>query len=641
MKVYILLLAILFTLLCIIYYYCKNSRVEGLELPMSAYINPKADQTLRDPMHLPATVYRVTNTILTAANVFSDKMDKLPLPDNIKDAYNEWIDKGLVSPIKDQMLCGGCWAFATCSSLADRLSIATNGRWYPPFGLSEQILISCGGDMNMQFYQGCEGGIPHFAIDALTKEGVPADSKCLICGGRPGATTGEGDGTQRNGGVVNPNNTTTCSTGGDVYAATNYTWWQTGCNGATSCSLAPSSTCGCAGITAQMKQVEDKTHTPFDVKYKTVGEAHNYTAHGKNNELHTVDLWPDIPQSVIDANVIRMKKAIYYEGPITVGYRVTSDFYTFWPTSGLDNYYKYDGRSPMAGGHAVVIVGWRKMNDGTPVWIVKNSWGANGGYGFPMGAKWVDPVTGKSKIKYLGGFWNHIMGINDSFIESNASGAHPNLMIPEISKHLPDGGKGIPENWYETMTLRQIYQMSVSKPPPISPPPVTPLPEYSPPVTPLPEYSPPPVTPLPEYSPLDIQSNKFTVVTLTPDNITPGSLEEFFRDPQNLYLVGSHHTKAINQIITFLPNKDSLSEEDIKTLIKNVSENVQGYVVIATKGDTNNYYYMDGDPVDWKGVFNKTFVNRAATMKKFTNEIFAKLQGLELQAPVVQLSKKI
>ena len=612
-------------------YYCQE-RIEGLALPMSAYTNPQPGQTLRDPAHLSANIYRVTNTILTAANIFNDKMDTLPLPAKIKDEYNEWIEKGFISPIKDQMLCGGCWAFATTASLADRLTIATNGQWYPPFGLSEQILISCGGEMGMDFYQGCEGGIPHFSIDALTKDGVPADSTCLDCGGLPGGeprgTNGE---TKRDGGVVNPNNANTCVSGGNVYAGTNYTWWQTGCDGNTSCSLSAASTCPCAGVTAQMKSVEDKTNTPFDIKYKTVGEAHNYTAHGKNNELHTVDLWPDMSKEVIAANVDRMKKAIYYEGPITIGYRVTQDFYTFWPTSAVNNYYKYDGRSPMAGGHAVVIVGWKKMKDGTPVWIVKNSWGANGGYGFPAGPKVKDPHTGKTVIKYMGGFWNHIMGINDSFVESNAVGAHPDLTNPVISKYLLNGGKDIPKEWNKTMTLRDVYlQTAGVKPPPVKPP-------VKPHVKPPP---PPPQEEEPGYTPVIITSDKFVVVNLTPDNISPQALQEFFSHPDNLYMVGSNDVEPITQIIPFLPVKKTLSQDDVKELVKNLTDNVIGYIVFAAKGDANNYYYIDGNPADWNTLFTKKFAKRAATMKKFVNDIYSKFEGLRLQAPVVQLSKK-
>jgi len=602
-----ILILIIVILAAILFFYIQSPR-EHLKLLNSA--------------HLSATVYRVSNTILTATKVFSDAMDKLPLPDNIKDNYNEWIAKGFISPIKDQMLCGGCWAFATCGILADRLTIATNGSWYPTFGLSEQLLISCGEKMGMQFYQGCEGGIPHFAIDALTKEGVPIDSKCLQCGGSNIAAQGE---IKRSGGVVNPNNAGTCSSGGNVYATTNYTWWQTGCDANTSCSVSAASTCPCEEITNQLKSAQNKESSPFNVRYKTIGEAHGYTSHGANNEIHTVDLWPDIPQAIIDANVIRMKKAIYYEGPISVGYRVTADFYTFWPTSSVDNYYKYDGRSPMRGGHAVIIVGWKKLTDGTPVWIIKNSWGENGGYGFPNGIKWSDPITGKLTPKYKGGFWNHIMGINDSFIESNAAGAHPNLELPQIKKYLPSD---IPANWSEIMTLRDIYERVVETPIIPPPPPVIPPPS---PVIPTPL----PVTPIPAT---ELTSNKFHIVNLTPDNITPESLNEFFKNPNNLYMIGSNTTSTVKKLLTLLPNKTQLSQTDVENLAKKIQKDMQGYIIIAARGSTNNYYYIDGDPVNWN-IFTKNYAHRAATLYKFVNDIYGKFQSLRLQAPIVQISK--
>lgn len=565
--------------------------------------------TLRNPMHLSADVFRVTNTILTSVGPFSNRMDKLPMPP-VTDSFNEWIDKGLVSPIKDQMLCGGCWAFATCASLADRLSIATHGKWYPPFGLSEQVLVSCGGSMGMKFYQGCQGGIPHFAIDALSKEGVPVDSKCDSCGQKKSS-----GGSSRGGGVVNPNNTSTCSNGGNVYASTDYTWWQTGCNEGASCSLSSAATCGCQEVTAELKQV---LGSAIGTRYKTIGEAHNYCSHGKNNELHTVDLWPQIPQSVIDDNVVRMKKAIYYDGPITVGYRVTKDFYTFWPTSSADNYYKYDGRSPMVGGHAVVIVGWKKMKDGTPVWIVKNSWGVNGGYGFPNAPKWTNPTTGKVESKYIGGFWNHIMGKNDSFIESNASGAHPDLTIPEISKYIP---ANIPKNWFDTMTLHQIYKMGQGQAPTPSPSPSQSLPSPSP-------------SPSPSTSPAPLHSNKFHFVLTPPAKLTPTTIGDFFNSG-GLYIIGSEPS-LLNSLMAILP-PNPLSQNDVQTVINNARTTIKGQIAIIAQGDMNNYYYLTGDPSQWSDIYSTNFVQPVATIKKVAFELHSSLSKLPSHAQVLEL----
>lgn len=583
-------------------------------------------KTLRDPMQLSATVFRASNTILAAVGTYNDHLDGLTLPKSVEDNFNEWVEKGFVSPIKDQMLCGGCWAFAACGSLADRLSICTNGQWYAPFGLSEQVLISCGQDMEMDFYQGCDGGIPQFAINAISKYGIPADSKCIECG-----AGGGGSSSGRSGGVVNPNDTSTCTSGGSAYAQTDYTWWQTGCDGTSSCSLSSASTCPCDGINAQMKQVEGST-TKFDNKYKAVDEAHNYTLHGDNDQLNTVDLWPNIPPNVIKDNVLRMKKAIYYEGPLTVGYRVTNDFYTYWSTASADNYYKYDGASPMAGGHAVCIVGWKKMKDGTPVWICKNSWGANGGYGFPDGPKWKDPGNGKTVPKYIGGFWNHIMGDNDSFIESNASGAHPDIFNPEIAKYLPNEGKDIPENWYETMTVRDIYNMargSNSQPTPT--PPVTPD-------TPTPDTPKPPVTPIDE--PINIQSSIFSVINLSPVNVTPESIDKFFANTNNQYMIGSNNPSVIVDVMNYLPDKNALTQTDMRKLVDDLSANITGYLVFATRGEANNYWYFDGNPLNWDSIFGRPTVHRAASTKKFVEEVFDLFQGLRISAPIVQLSNK-
>lgn len=635
MKEVLILLAI-FVLVGVIYYYYYGGKLENLDEPEKSSYRPTG-------LNIPPSLFRASNTILTAVGYYSDAMDKLPLPPEIEDEYTEWIDKGLISPAKDQMLCGGCWAFATCASLTDRLMIATNGHWSVPYGLSEQVLISCGDEMGMNFYQGCEGGIPSYAIDVLSKDGVPADSDCLECGGIPSGGDDKGEGGASRNGVVNPGDTGNCSSGGNVYAGSPYTYWQTGCDGNATCSFMAASTCPCKNILALMEENEDAKRTPYSVKYKTVGHAHNYTKHGKDDQLKTIDLWPNIDDETKRQNVISMKKAIYYEGPITVGYRVTADFYTYWPTVKADNYYKYDGTSPMAGGHAVIIVGWKKMDDGTPVWICKNSWGEGNGYGFPDGPKWTNPASGKSEVKYKGGFWNHIMGINDSFIESNASGAHPDFSVPEIAKHLPNNGKDIPSDWYKTMTIRDIYMKSQEQGP--APTPDKPKPSPSPVPKPEPTPTPPPPKPEPSPSPAPSKptftpvSNKFSVESLTSVDITPDSLIKFFDDTNSRYIVGANEPNNIQTIMNYLPAEGKLSQDDIQQLISELKNNISGYIVLGAKGDTNNYYYLIGDPADWSGSFYTKFAGRAATTKKFVYDIYGKLEGLQFEAPIIQLSK--
>jgi hypothetical protein len=73
-----------------------------------------------------------------------------------------------------------------------------------------------------------------------------------------------------------------------------------------------------------------------------------------------------------------------------------------WDGQGI---YKWDGKSEEQGGHAVAIIGWGTEN-GTPYWIIRNSWGKY----------WGD-----------GGYFRMIRGSNDCGIEENVIVGLPNL----------------------------------------------------------------------------------------------------------------------------------------------------------------------------------------------------------------------
>jgi len=82
------------------------------------------------------------------------------------DARAKW--SGLIHPIRNQQLCGSCWAFSASEVLTDRVSIAT-GKKSPV--LSPEDMVSCDrSDM------GCQGGRLSSAWSYLQHTGIVTDT---------------------------------------------------------------------------------------------------------------------------------------------------------------------------------------------------------------------------------------------------------------------------------------------------------------------------------------------------------------------------------------------------------------------------------------------------------------------------------
>jgi C1A family cysteine protease len=78
-----------------------------------------------------------------------------------------WVEKGAVTPVKDQGQCGSCWSFSTTGAL--------EGAYYIKYGtlesFSEQQLVDCDTLKNGGRDHGCNGGLMDNAFTWIEKNG--------------------------------------------------------------------------------------------------------------------------------------------------------------------------------------------------------------------------------------------------------------------------------------------------------------------------------------------------------------------------------------------------------------------------------------------------------------------------------------
>jgi len=79
--------------------------------------------------------------------------------------------KDYVSPVRNQLSCGSCYAFGTLAMFEARVRILTNGTKTPVF--STQDIVSCS-----EYSQGCEGGFPYL-ISKYAEDFGLVDEQCF------------------------------------------------------------------------------------------------------------------------------------------------------------------------------------------------------------------------------------------------------------------------------------------------------------------------------------------------------------------------------------------------------------------------------------------------------------------------------
>ncbi|KAG8223838.1 hypothetical protein J437_LFUL007859 [Ladona fulva] len=82
------------------------------------------------------------------------------------DARQKWRRCRTIGTVRDQGLCGSCWAFAAVSSMSDRICIKSNGRIN--VNISAEHVLSCCTTCG----EGCDGGYPKEAWKFWTSNGI-------------------------------------------------------------------------------------------------------------------------------------------------------------------------------------------------------------------------------------------------------------------------------------------------------------------------------------------------------------------------------------------------------------------------------------------------------------------------------------
>lgn len=307
-------------------YHYNSGMVEGIAYggyPRAPYSN------LRRPMHtilLHQTPPSVQKEIREKTQVAVVR--DVPIPPSF-DSRAQW--PGAITNPLDQGSCGSCWAFASATTISDRLRIAN------PSNTDLRQTIT---------YNPYDIGVSYSSMNNLSPYAIV---NCDICTAnsatRPMTTqflinSGECNNACRGGIIANVYQYL------KDYGTTTLQCSPPSCNPATQkCPCANASNC--------------TVYKPSTI----------YSVVGANDDLQT--------------RIQKIQQEILTNGPVTTGYTVYDSFFTFFENNptGIYSSAQRTAQDPVDGSHAVTIIGWGTDPTIGLYWIVRNSWGLSWGDG--------------------------------------------------------------------------------------------------------------------------------------------------------------------------------------------------------------------------------------------------------------------
>ena len=256
---------------------------------------------------------------------------QLKLPTSF-DGRSVW--KDYITPIRNQGLCGSCYAFSSVFVLATRLAIYSNGKY--KYQLSPSKLIFCSNPIEVKDNE--ERPEQELIKDTMSKK-VPFDY-----------TTPQS---------LIRKNIMSCS--GETLISAWQFLYRFG---------VPEDSCLGYG---DNENASAMNLTLTDVVEKScvevLGSSLDKCMDNETMISHRAGGYYSIPKNEYD-----IRRDIYHWGPCSSGFVIHDDFLD-WNGKGV---YVWDKKSDVVGGHAIVIMGWGEEG-GKKYWIVRNSWGEDWG----------------------------------------------------------------------------------------------------------------------------------------------------------------------------------------------------------------------------------------------------------------------